>query len=220
MVITNEPSTVTDHRSPFEERWGGWYVSGAHGTAKHRGNTLLGPLARFNPDLWPSPHSDLVALMVLEHQTMGHNYLARLNYETRAALQMHRTMLEMDKLSEGPWSESTARRINNAIEAAVRYLTFLDEAPLPAPINGMSSFRDDFCRRAKRDAHGRSLREFDLKTRVFRYPLSYLVYSPALDALEPEIRERFFARLKTVLHSPELAARRGPEAWKIFQATR
>ncbi len=220
MVITNEASTVSDHRSPFEERWGGWYVSGTHGTAKHRGSSLLGQFARFNPDAWPAPHSDLVALMVIEHQSMGHNYLARLNYETRAALDMHRTLLEMDKKTEGPWSESTTRRIDYAIDAAIRYLTFQDEAPLPAPIRGVSSFREDFSRAGRRDAKGRSLRDFDLSKWLFQYPLSFLVYSEALDALEPAIRERFWARLEKTLHSPALSARRGPEAWKIFSATR
>ncbi len=212
MVITNEFSTVTDHRSPFSERWGGWYVSGNHGNA-HRGNPLIHRLARFNPDQWPAAHSDVVALTVLAHQATGHNYLARLNYETRAALHMHRTLLEMDKLKSGPWSESTRRRVDNAIEATVRYLTFQDEAPLPAPIAGSTTFTREFAKRGP-------LREFDLKTRLFRYPLSFLVYSEAVNALEPEIRDRFLARLKTVLHSPELRAKDGPEAWRIYSAKR
>jgi hypothetical protein len=208
MVITNEFSTVTDHRSPFSERWGGWYVSGNHGNV-HRGNPLVHRLARFNPDQWPAGHSDVVALTVLAHQATGHNYLARLNYETRAALHMHRTLLEMDKLRSGPWSESTRRRIDNAIEATVRYLTFQDEAPLPAPIAGPTNFTREFSKRGP-------LREFDLQTRLFRYPLSFLVYSEALNALEPEIRDRFFARLQAVLHTPGLRAKNGPEAWRIF----
>lgn len=212
MVITNEFSSVTDHRSPFAERWGGWYVSGAD--AKwHRGNPLIHQLARFNPDQWPAPHSDPVALSVLAHQATGHNYLARLNYETRAALQMHRTLLDMDKLASGPWSESTRRRVDNAIEAAVRYLTFQDEAPLPAPLSGPTSFTKDFSRQGP-------LREFDLQTRLFRYPLSYLIYSSAIDALEPEIRTRFLARLRAVLHGPELAGKLGPEAWRIYMTKR
>lgn len=212
MVITNEFSSVTDHRSPFSERWGGWYVSG-NDAKWHRGNPLIHQLARFNPDQWPAPHSDAVALTVLAHQATGHNYLARLNYETRAALQMHRTLLEMDKLKSGPWSESTRRRIDNAIEATVRYLTFQDEAPLPAPLSGPTTFAKEFSKRGP-------LREFDLKTRLFRYPLSFLIYSDAIQALEPEIRDRFFARLRAVLHSPEMKDKQGPEAWRIYTSKR
>jgi hypothetical protein len=161
-----------------------------------------------------------VALLVLEHQATGHNYLARLNYETRAALDMHRTLLQMDGKREGPWSESTTRRIDYAIDAAVRYLTFQDEAPWPAAIRGASGFEDEFQQGARRDKKGRSLREFDLRNRLFRYPLSFLIYSESIRALEPSIRERFFVRLEAALRSPGLAARGGVEAWNLFKATR
>jgi hypothetical protein len=214
MVVTNEPTYVTDHRTPFAHRFGGWYVSGTAEKMQHMGNPLLPQLARFPIDAWPTAHSDLVALMVLEHQTMGHNYLARLNYETRAALDLHRALLKMDKKASAPWSESTMRRIDYAIDAAVRFLTFQDEAPLPGPIRGSSTFADEFQRRG-------TLYQLDLQSRLFRYPLSFLVHSEAVNALDPEVRPRFLDRLKTALHAEPLRSRGGIEAWRAFaQSTR
>ena len=35
-------AVMTDHRTPFSDRWGGWYVTGTHGMRNHLGN---------NPDL-------------------------------------------------------------------------------------------------------------------------------------------------------------------------
>ncbi|GAB4373251.1 MAG: hypothetical protein OHK0021_15440 [Bryobacter sp.] len=210
MVDTTEPSHVTDHRTPFEERFGGWYVSGSWPKTKHRGNVLVPQLARFSIDAWPAAHSDVVALMVLEHQTMGHNYLARLNYETRAALDMHRALLKMDKKATGPWSESTTRRIDYALDAAIRYLTFADEAPWPGPISGDSAFTTEYQRRG-------ALYRLNLETRLYEYPLSPLVHSEALTALEPQIQTRFWERLKTALHSEPLAAKGGREAWAALR---
>lgn len=247
LIHTNTSSFVSDHRSPFDERYGGWYVTGTHGKATHMGNqTTSSPMAfnpklganltsliqKFDVNLWPQPTSDIVALLVLEHQTMGQNYLARLNYETRAALDMQRALHQMDNVSAPPsdpklWSESTRRRVGHAIEATVRYLTFADEAPLPDPIQGSNSFAADFAKRAPIAADGRSLRTFNLKNRLFQYPLSYLVYSRAIDSLEPVIRQRFFARLSEVLLRE--AGRPGWEhldpalsrtAWEILSATR
>ena len=44
-----------------------------------------------------------------------------------------------------------------------------------------------------------SLRELDLQTRVLKYPCSYLIYSPAFDALPAESKDAIYARLAAVL---------------------
>jgi hypothetical protein len=54
-----------------------------------------------------------------------------------------------------------------------------------------------------RDGQGRSLRDFDLETRVFRYPLSYLVYSAAFDALPQGAREMVYERFAAVLRGED-----------------
>ena len=88
---------VVHHDTPYADRWGGWYVTGEHGEMRHRGNVvwpddavdpsvpegganLVALDGRFDADRYTSPHSDVVALMVLEHQTRAHNLLAWANY--------------------------------------------------------------------------------------------------------------------------------------------
>ncbi len=223
-IHTNTSNFVTDHRSPMAERWGGWFVSGKS-NFKHLGNQLFpeldaaGIIKTFDSPAWPTPTSDVVAHLVLAHQATGHNYIARLNYESRAALHLQHIMNEMDHKPdtvEG-WSESTRRRISSAIEATVRYLTFADEAPLPKPIVGDSTFTQDFSQQ-------HPLKHFNLKTRLFEYPLSYLINTKSMKALDPVIQAKFEERIKQVLLSEaghgeysKLDAERAREAWRIYQ---
>jgi hypothetical protein len=91
-----------DHRTPIEDRWGGWYVTGAQVPAKHLGNVpvLHVPKSYVRADIAPklaaasdafdaaaylTPHSDIVALMVLNHQTRMTNLLTRLGWQSRIA---------------------------------------------------------------------------------------------------------------------------------------
>ncbi|MBZ2187358.1 MAG: hypothetical protein K7J46_21870 [Bryobacter sp.] len=223
-IHTNTSSYFTDQRSPWAERWGGWYVS-TPVSFTHLGNRLFPtletshPLRPFDSPSWPAPTSDIVAHLVLAHQATGHNYLARLNYETRSALQLQHVMNEMDHKPdvEASWSESTQRRIRNAIEAAVRYLTFADEEPLPRPIKGDSSFSRDF-------SSPHPLKKLNLKTRVFEYPLSYLMLSRVVQGLDSLIRAKLEARLEQVLlHEAgrgdfaRLDAVRAREAWALYR---
>jgi hypothetical protein len=175
-------SIVSDHRTPFVDRWGGWYVDGESGET-HRGNVVSGdpefqsatPVLRFDAGNYLAPSSDVVALMTLEHQTQMTNLFTRLTWEARI----------------DPRDPALAARI----EEVVRYMLFLDERPLRAPVRGVSSFTETFPRKGPRDRKGRSLRDFDLEKRLFRYPLSYMVYSPQFDALPEAIRERVHRRL-------------------------
>ncbi len=73
---------------------------------------------------------------------------------------------------------------------------------LPAPISGNSGFDAWFQKEGPKDSKGRSLRELDLKTRLFRYPLSYLIYSDGFDGL-PEYGKRYvYRRIAEVLQRP------------------
>ena len=162
-------SIVSDHRTPFEDRWGGWFVSGT-GAEPHRGNTVSsGPAGgapagvRLPLDMsgYLAPSSDLVALMTLEHQTQMTNLLIRLGWEARIAAH------------EGKGDAVLEARI----EEVAGYMLFLDEVPLTEPVQGISAFAEMFSQKGPRDRKGRSLRELDLKTRLFRFPLSYMIYS-------------------------------------------
>jgi hypothetical protein len=218
--ILGSGTYLSDHTSPMKERWGGWYVTGQHGRSRHMGNLLFDEEETHGADREPganldslagvvsttaylSPHSDLVALMVMEHQTQMHNAIASANYETRKALHQSFQMNELLDRDPEHISESAQRRINAAADRVLRYLLMCDEFQLEDPISGTSSYADEFAARGIRDAGGRSLRDLELQTRLFRYPCSYLIYNPAFDALPDEVRGRVIRRLKNILEGED-----------------
>lgn len=209
---------TTDHESPFSERWGGWFVTGTHGDMRHMGNvtapsrshpedldreaganvTDLSELVETSPYLEPT--SDLVALMVLEHQTQMHNLITRANYEARHAAHYDGIMNAAFEDRPADYvSDTTKRRIASAGDKLLDYLLFRDEFQLTAPVKGVSKFAEEFASRGPRDKRGRSLREFDLKRRLFKYPCSYLIHSPAFDQLPQPVKAHVVSRLREVL---------------------
>jgi len=221
----------TDHTSPLAERWGGWYVTGTSGGQKHMGNMICQEPTRssaidnaggvnvvdlkhrFTTSFYLTPHSDIVALMVLEHQTGMLNRLARAGMETRMALHYQQEINKALGQPANEPSDSARSRIRSASEAVVEYMLLRDETHLTDRIKGTSSFASDFARRGPRDKKGRSLRDLDLKTRLFRYPCSYLIYSRAFDSLPDEAKQHVYRRLWEILNDrgtekddPHLAA--------------
>jgi hypothetical protein len=197
-------AVVVDSRTPLDERWGGWYVTGTSGSLVHRGNAIaphpdqpsvldtegkqnLTSLAgRVDTSGYLEGSSDLIALMTLEHQTRIVNLLTRLGWETRIAIQ------------EGKL-EASRERIDFVAGELVSYMLFANEARILEPIAGVSTFTETFPERGPRDKQGRSLRDFDLKTRLFRYPLSYMIYSPSFDALPEAAKAQVYRRIYDVL---------------------
>jgi hypothetical protein len=197
---------MTDHRIPFSRRWGGWYVTGTHGSQRHLGNNvaLVNPLQPgppagdetqnlesvsefFDASRYLAPTSDIVALMTLEHQTRMTNLMVRIGWDARIAV------------LDGKFGGEVEKQINAEIEEMVGYMLFADEEPLSAPVAGVSTFTKTFAERGPRDEKGRSLRDFDLQTRIFRYPLSYMIYTEAWDKLPEIARMRAYRRLHEVL---------------------
>jgi hypothetical protein len=194
-----------DHRTPLEKRWGGWYVTGRHGSVGHMGNgvapdpenpfdleestpNLTDLSSKFDVSKYLAPTSDIVALMTLEHQTRMTNLIIRTGQQFRRASQN--------------WSRDNASvntQLDAAFEELVAYMFFADEASLNGGITGSSTFTQTFSQRGPRDKHGRSLRDFDLKTRLFRYPLSYMIYSEIFDAMPEKARARVYQRIYDVL---------------------
>ncbi len=219
--LLSNGSFRTDHSSPLEERWGGWYVTGTSGSQKHLGNlfceegqkpedldnaegvNLVDLKDRFTTSLYPSPHSDIVALMVLEHQVGMLNKIARASIETRMALHYQREMNKALDRPAGERSESAWSRIRGVGDKVVRSLLFSDEARLTDRVEGTSRFAADFAGLGPRDRLGRSLRDFDLRTRMFRYPCSYLIDSRAFGALPAEVKDHVYRKLWDVLGGRE-----------------
>jgi len=224
MPLSRANSFFTDHRSPLEERWGGWYVTGTHGTSRHMGNQVslddvgtldaeaganVTDLKRFlNPTVHLTPHSDLVALMVLEHQVRIANLITRVGWETRLALADHESLTRLGEPA-GEWSESTRRRIERPAEVLVRSLFMLDEHALAAPVKGTSGFAEQYSARGPHDKQQRSFYELDLKGRLYRYRFSPLIYSEQFAGLPREVRNYIYRRLQDVLtgrdRSPDFA---------------
>jgi hypothetical protein len=205
MPLFQAGSFTTDHRSPLKQRWGGWYVTGAADDSAHMGNRIVpdrnapdqltDKVAPFDPGAYLSSGSDIVALMVLEHQTHMTNLLTRLGWETRMALHTQAEMNRLLKKPEGELSESAERRIASGVDEVAGYMMFKDEAPIDRPVKGKSAFAAKFASLGPRDKNNRSLRDFDLNTRLFRYPLSYMIYSEVFDSLPAPARDRLLRRI-------------------------
>ncbi|MBZ5579758.1 MAG: hypothetical protein LAP40_24645 [Acidobacteriia bacterium] len=195
----------TDQRIEIKDRWGGWYVTGTHGAQTHLGNNpaLMDPLqpggpagpgalnltslaGLFDTSRYLAPTSDIVALLTIEHQVRMTNLMIRIGWDARIA--QHDNTL------------GTVRpQLDSEIEEMVGYMLYADEAPLGDTVAGVSTFTKTFAARGPRDRKGRSLRDFDLHTRLFRYPLSYLIYSAAFDGMPDLVKERVYQRLYDVL---------------------
>ena len=193
-----------DHRTPLENRWGGWYVSGTQGSVHHMGNAiapdpdrpfdlqqdgtqnLTDLSSKFDPTKYLTGTSDIVALMTLEHQAHMTNFIISVNQQFRRA-------------STAGTLESSKAALNRAVDQMVDYMLFVDEAPLRDPVKGVSTFTATFPQRGPHDSHGRSLRDFDLEKRLFRYPLSYMIYSEIFESMPAAARDRVYQRLNEVL---------------------
>ncbi len=197
---------TVDDRTDLPDRWGGWYVTGKSVPPRHYGNlpvfrtkrelalpappppVLQSVAGRFDVTGFPAPFSDVAASMVLSHQTHMTNLLTRLGWEGRVA--------EYEKTST---QKDTSARIDEAVRNFVDYLLFVDEAALPQKIAGSSGFAEKFSAQGPADHRGRSLRQLDLEHRLFRYPCSYMIYSPAFDALPAPILDAVFRRMWQIL---------------------
>ena len=204
---------TTDQRSPFEERWGGWYVTGTMAGGRHMGNAMVGDpenpdsmvtaqtldvaslSGKFDTNIYLSPYSDIVALLVFNHQMHMMNLITRVDWEVRCAL--------YDKAPPGV----LATLLRESAQEFVDYLFFIDETPLPGPVQGVSGFAQKFAAEGPSDSQGRSLRQFDLKKRLFRYPCSYLIYSKAFDSLPEPAKDAIYRRMWEILSGEEKSSR-------------
>ena len=207
----------TDQTSPFEHRWGGWYVTGTHGDMQHVGNYIHSGYGNperadhsagwnvkslkklFDVEAYLTPHSDIVAHLVLAHQTEAHNCITNAGFGVRQAMEyqtnLNRELGEpIDQLRE-----STTSRIKSVCEPLVEYLFYCEEAPLGGKVVGTSTFAQEFAAQGPRDKQGRSLRDFDLERRMFKYPCSFLIYSSSFQALPKEAKQYVYRRMKEVL---------------------
>lgn len=223
--IMSQGSTVVDTTTPFSDRWGGWYVTGRHGSTLHRGNVTAKEEGEnvtmnfeaganvkslesfFDTTPYPRKTSDIIALMVLEHQTSTQNILTKANHSAMRAMYMQQSLQRElgEKVESHP--TGTARRIiDHCAEDVVDALLFKDEAALPdGGIEGDPAFQMVFTKSAPQTKDGRSLKDFQLLNRLFKYRCSYMVYSITFKNLIPQLKETVLAQLWKALDgkSPE-----------------
>lgn len=223
--ITGVHEGPTSDVTPVAQRYGGWYVTGS---GPHAGNMYAPVLghevtdktgyraqfrARFEPDtnarhtlagifdttLYLHGQSDAVALMVLTHQTVVHNLIMSVHEAAREAI----VEAEIGAVRYDSLRAPVTPRLRGAVDNLVRALLFVKEARLTKPLSGTTRFTQDFARHAVRDARGRSLRDFDLATRLFRYPCSFLIHSEAFGSLPRMARRAVYARMRDLLDGRE-----------------
>jgi hypothetical protein len=188
---------ITGHSIPLKDRFGGWHLTGKHGITEHWGN-MVGTLStaglkkyanppgrQFRWETYPVSTSDVLAHLLHEHQVGFVNRAVKATYDTRAAL------------AAGDAQAMIAKH------AAVltRYLLFADEAKFPAGgIGGDALLKKDFAARARRTKTGLSLRDFDLRTRIFKHRCSYMIHSAAFTGLPAPLKQQVFAELRAALN--------------------
>ena len=205
---------AVDHTDTLARRFGGWFVTGSTGSAAHMGNhaaaltgrptTQLDSVAGlFDADGYPALTSDVAAHLVFTHQVGMTNLLTRAGWQARVA----DPLLHPPFTSSPGEEERIALMMTGVASEVVDYLLFIDEAKLTAPVRGRSGFAERFSTLGPRDRKGRSLHELDLNRRLLKYPCSYLIYSPAFDALPPRAREPIYKRMWDVLSGRDQDAR-------------
>jgi hypothetical protein len=244
-VLTNAVANPVTDETPLEERWGGWYVTGKLGGITHLGNVLPQPagqtlrVSQLHPrdidtvagllDTRPylSDKSDAVALLVFEHQVDMHNLIIHANYKSRMLLERETPGSSTRQLSFAQLSPSMQQKFKSLLEPLVRGLLFVHAAPLSAPVASTSGFDQWFQALGPRDPQGRSLRDLDLRTRLFRHPLSFLIYSQGFDFLPGCAKEYVYQRLADILSGrdtsetyAQLSATERRSIYEILSATK
>lgn len=233
-LVSHEGWILTSTATPFESRWGGWYVTGQHGKLIHLGNIAVtdpselyqldalrkGNIDSLAPMMDPSPYlattSDIVALLVIEHQVEVQNRITRVNYDVRTALQNNPELVSGSNLNIQTLDAPVRQLLQNFTEPLVQAMLMLEEEPLPDAVSGSPDYSSWFQSQGPRDKQNRSLRDLDLNKRVFRYPLSYLIYSGAFQGLPELVRQQVYLRLEELLTTAQL-----PEGYeRLLEADR
>ena len=207
--------------TPLAERWGGWYVTGTKAPFEHRGNLtgkkiddFEGPAAQPTRNLlslegvvdtrrYLLKTSDVVPLLMHDHQVHVHNVLSTANQDARIALHRWPAMREILGLpANAPPQGSCLVVFDSQAEKVLDALLCRDEAAWPAGgIQGDGVFAPAYAKTRKPDAKGRSLRDLDLQTRLFRYRCSPLIYSESFATLPKELHDIILLRLSSGLRA-------------------
>jgi len=204
---------LTTHESKITERWGGWYVTGNLGLQTHMGNAIAVEkghrvfmqtdrptnLEQIDTLIDTTPYaensSDVIALLVLEHQTHMHNLITKGTFDTIIAINRNKIIQQMSDTPFKTQNKSLLDNIHATGDKIIEYLLFCNEIAIASPITGRRDFQKAFEKRGPIATNGATLREFNLKTRLFKYPCSYLIYSKSFDEMPPLLLEYVYKEL-------------------------
>ena len=218
--LLRQGTLLVDDETPFEQRWGGWYVTGYHGPLAHRGNALASERADqlvfepaatrpdelsavFETSAYLKPTSDVVALLVFEHQMAVQNSLTHAGFAARrmTAYQHGLQQTFKEPESDEPAYDSVKSVFASAAQDVVDRLLFRNAAPLPDGVAGHEAFRQTFAQGAPRSRSGHALKDLQLAGRLFAQRCSYLIYSESFRALPETLKGRILDRLDAALRS-------------------
>jgi len=249
--LTGVHGGQTSDATPIRDRFGGFYVTGTIEHGSHSGNVLstkafteiterssagrdinfvlesqrTNLASKFDTSHYLNGQSDIVALMVLVHQASVHNTITRVHEAATKALREDSVVSRYNKDTTFAQTRIvTSPRLRQAVDQLVRELLFVGEAPFDGAMKGTTSFVRDFAAMGPRDAKGRSLRDFDLQTRLFKYPLSFLIYSEGFEAMPEVARRAVYSRIRDILNESDTgidyAGISGPDRTAVLEILR
>jgi hypothetical protein len=215
--LFKEGDVVFDYRTPFGDRWGGWYVTGLPAGLSQRGNAFArddgshvvlepAPEARSGTEIagldttdYPTNTSGIVALLVFDYQTALQNMLTRAGIDCRRVLadqvslekQLNETFADPEDANYDDVKSVCDASAQDVVDA----LLDKDEAKLPAGLKAPAAFVQAFSANAYRAPDGSSLKDLDLSDHLFKNRCGYLIYTAAFAELPPPLKRRIYARL-------------------------
>lgn len=193
---------VQGHQIPLEDRFGGWHLTGDHHLSSHKAN-VMGlaqnrkiektpvPPGQFSDlGLHLLPTSDILPHLIHEHQ---------IGFENRLVYAIY-TLRQLKHENRGLLGAAAKAEIEERAQEMARYIMFADEAKFPSRgITGDPAYAQDFLRDRKLTEAGLSLKDFDMRTRMFKHRCSYMLYTDTWKQAPKELKERIYYHMALYL---------------------
>jgi hypothetical protein len=193
---------VQGHQIPLETRFGGWHLTGEHNIPNHKANMMgvpqngknvivpVPPGENSDLSLHLLPTSDILPNLIHEHQ---------IGFENRLVYAVY-TLRQLKADNKGMMGAAAKAEIDERAQELARYTLFADEAKFPAKgMVGDPAYAQDFLRDRKTSKSGLSLKDLDMKTRMFKHRCSYMLYTDSWKAAPKELKERVYYHMALYL---------------------
>jgi hypothetical protein len=205
--IVSAGSITINRKTPFASRYGGWYVSGT--TEEHLGNKVFKSkkevvqdffrdasgtttAAPYATDRYLVPDSNVMALLILEHQIEFYNALTRANFQFQK-LRWER-QLANDSTGEKPPPSKSQLALERSLDSVLDSLLLVGTTEEFIDADISTTFAMEFASQGKSETE-RSLRRLQSSTLVNEYGISHLFFSSILSELPEEFQSELTGRL-------------------------